>query len=95
MKPSKNSTAFSKWLEESALRGVLHHGGIRLEQIDRIQTEIFVANNKEGETLCIFEVGNGRFFDSKTRKYLLRKLPAFSLKIPGYTVLYQKKESED
>ena len=79
-------------LEESALRGVLHHGGIRLEQIDRIQTEMFIANTIDGHPVCIFEVGNGRSFNLKNKKYLLRRLPAFSLKIPGYTVLYQKKE---
>jgi hypothetical protein len=91
MKPSKNSTEFAKWLEKSALSGVLHHGGVRLEHIDRIQTEIFIANTKDEEPICIFEVGNGGFFNSKNHKYLLRKLPAWSLKLPGYTILYQKK----
>ena len=93
MKPSKNSTEFAKWLEKSALSGVLHHGGIRLDHIDRIQTEIFIANTVDDQPLCIFEVGNGGFFNSKNQKYLLRKLPAFSLKLPGYTILYRKADS--
>ena len=93
MKPSKNSTEFAKWLEKSALKGVFRCGGIRLDHIDRIQTEIFVANTIDGHPVCIFEVGNGGFFNSKNQKYLLRKLPAFSLKISGYTILYKKAES--
>jgi len=95
MKPSKNSTEFAKWLEKSALNGVLQHGGIRLEHIDRIQTEIFIANTADDHPLCIFEVGNGCFFNSKNQKYLLKKLPAWTLRLPGYTVLYHKKEYGD
>ena len=95
MKPSKNGTEFAKWLEESALKGVLRHGGVRLKDLDRIQTEIFIANTHDGHPLCIFEVGCGGRFDSKNTKYLLRKLSPWCLKLPGYTVLYEKRAHGD
>ena len=95
MNPSKNGTEFAKWLEESALKGVLRHGGVRLKSLDRIQTEIFVANAIDGHPVCIFEVGCGGRFDSKNNKYLLRKISPWCLKLPGYTVLYEKRGHGD
>lgn len=92
MKSTKNKTPFSKWLENVALEGLLHRGGVRLRHITKIQTELFVANNEEGDPLCIFEVGKDFDLCIEYEKFFLKKLPPWSLKIPGYTVLYRRME---
>jgi hypothetical protein len=94
MKKSKNKTEFSKWLEKSALDGLLHRGGVRLRHLDKIQTEIFVANNKEGDPLCIFEVGKDSDVSIEYEDFLLKKMPSWCLNLPGYTILYRKTEGQ-
>ena len=92
MRSTKNKTPFSEWLENAALDGLLHRGGVRLRHIKKIQTELFVANNEEGDPLCIFEVGKDSDLCIEYEKFFLKKLPSWSLNIPGYTILYRKME---
>ena len=92
MKSTKNNTPFSMWLEETAFSGLLHKGGIHLRHINKIKTELFVFNNEEGKTLCIFEVGKDFNVTREYTGFLLKKMPPWSLKIPGYMVLYRKME---
>lgn len=93
MKTSEGeATPFCRWLEESAYKGLLHKGGIRLRNIDRIKTEIFVFNTDQGDPLCVFEVSNARPILQEVS--LLPKIPPWALKLPAYTVLYTKVEGK-
>ena len=94
MKLNKEKTPFSEWIHEAALKGLLHKGGIYLRHINKIKTEIFVFNNEEGKPLCLFEVGKDFNVVSEQRNFLLEKMPPWSLKLPGYTVLYRKMEGQ-
>ena len=92
-KENKEMTPFSKWLQEAAFEGLLHKGGIRLKHIDKIKSEIFIFNNTEGgNPLCIFEVS--KELNVFRKKSLLNKMPPWSLKLPGYVVLYRKVEGQ-
>ena len=89
---AKNNTPFSRWIKETSLNGYLHRGGIHLRHINKIKTELFVFNNEEGKPLCIFEVGKDFDVTREYTGFLLKKMPPWSLKIPGYMVLYRKME---
>ena len=91
MKLTKKSI-FSDWLEESAFKGMLHRGGIRLRHIKKIETELFVFNNETGDPLCLFEVGKDPDVSYEYKNFLLKKMPSWCLKLPGYSVLYRKRE---
>jgi len=90
MKASKEKTPFFEWLEESALNGLLYEEGIYLWNISKIETELFVFNNEEGNPLCIFEVGKDYDIPYEYENFLLKKMPRWSLKLPGYAVLYRR-----
>jgi len=87
-------TVFSKWLEEAAYSGLLHQGGIFLRHIRKIKTELFVFNNEAGKPLCIFEVAKDFNVAHECRETLLKRLPTWSLNLPGYVVLYRKMEGK-
>jgi hypothetical protein len=90
----KNETEFSKWLKNAAFSGLFRKSDLRLRHIEKIETEVFIVNNEEGNPICLFEVGREPKFPSSvnSQKVLLKKLPPWCLKIPGYVVLYSKAE---
>ena len=90
MKANKEKTPFSEWIEEAALKGLLYEEGIYLWNIKKIETELFVFNDEKGKPLCIFEVGKDSDVPYENENFLLKKMPPWSLKLPGYAVLYRK-----
>jgi hypothetical protein len=87
---SKKAQGFAKWLINAKREGLFPKGCLNLKTIDKTKTEIFIANTTEGQPLCVFEVGQEVDVFNEHKNFLLKKLPAYCLKFPGYSVLFSK-----
>jgi hypothetical protein len=83
-----NKSVFNAWLLNSKVKDALR---TQKTYISQVQTEFFVAKTRKGDPLCIFEVGKEVEIGEDGQNFLLRDLPPWSLKLPGYKILYQKK----
>ena len=87
----KTKMPFETFLREPLNKKVLHKNGISIKHFTRPKLNLYVVQNHQGEPLCLFEVGKEFARSSSSQDTsLLKQIPSYYLKLPGYRILYQR-----